>query len=48
MFLSDKDFDELTKLPVSTDSSSISNLAKFDKNNIVYEDDELLVINKPS
>jgi len=45
MFLSDKDFEELRILPEPKDLGIIT---KFDKNNIVYEDDELLVINKNS
>jgi len=46
IFLSDKDFELLTKRPVSNDLWC--SMEKFDKNNIVYEDGDLLVVNKPS
>jgi len=48
MFLSDKDFDELTQLPANKDLGNGSKFDKFDKNDIVYEDEDLLVINKNS
>lgn len=44
IFLSDKDFDLLTK--EQKEEESISKKDKFDKNDIVYEDSDLLVVNK--
>ena len=46
--LSDKDFDELTSPPVTLLTVEGSKREKFDKKDIVFEDNDLLIINKNS
>jgi len=48
IFLSDEDIKILTKVPVSKNLGTGTSFAKFDENDIVYEDEHLLVINKNS